>query len=106
MSARYTSTAATTCGSAPPAATSAPVRPSSTTPTPPGVSGSADSSRTNENAASVSCQLTSSLLTPTWRSDRSSTTNSDRWLMNVQNVSAFQRCRSRSIVSVRNFTSV
>lgn len=54
VSERYSSTAATTCSCPPPKPTSVPVRPSSTIPRPPGVIGTAVSSRTSAQAANDS----------------------------------------------------
>ena len=81
---------------------SAAVRPSSTRPRPPGVTGTADSSRTNENAASTSCQLTSASDTPTWRRATRSTANSERWLISVVTVIRTQRRSSSPMTSPRN----
>ena len=54
VSERYSNTAATTCSCPPPKPTSVPVRPSSTIPRPPGVIGTAVSSRTSAQAANDS----------------------------------------------------
>ena len=78
VSARYTSTAAVTCSRSPPAAVRPPIRTSSTTPAPPGVTGIAVASRAKANTTSTWAQETSASLTPTARRQASSTTYSDR----------------------------
>ena len=58
-----------------PAAYSPPISASSTTPTPPGVIGAAESRRANANTARAWAQVTSLGWTPTKRRERSRTQN-------------------------------
>ena len=82
VSARNISTAPTTAAfsSAGAAAARPPMYPRSITPTPPGVIGTAERSRLNENTAKTWAVLMSCSETPMLRSDSRSTTASVTWL--------------------------
>jgi hypothetical protein len=104
---RNSSTAAVTraaCAGANPAASEA-VRPASTTPAPPGVTGSTDSSRVNANAARDACQETSAWGSPLARRHASRTSQSARWLATVVAVMRSPRRPSRPAAPARNSSS-
>ena len=103
VSVRNSRTAATTAALSPPAPTNPPMYPSSITPSPPGVIGSAEINRPNEKTANASAVLTSCSDTPRWRSDSSRMRKSASWLSSVVQVKRIHRRDTRSIVSVRNF---
>ncbi len=70
-------------------------------PTPPGVIGTADSSRENAKTANASAVETSCSETPRCRRDSSRTENSASWLSTVVQVSRNHRCSTSAIVSRR-----
>src|SRR3954462_12802240 len=96
--------AATTWALWPPNVTSAPVRPTSMRPTPPGVIGNALSSRTSDQAANASTSETSAAGTPTARNDTSRIRSTDTWPATVASVSRSQRWRSVCKATSRRLT--
>src|SRR3954466_7727009 len=98
---RERSTAATTPARLPPKPTSTVVRPSSTSPRPPGVIGIEPSTRASDQPANASARLISEAPTPSARRQASSTRKTDSWPASVASVSTCQRLRSSPIAPPR-----